>query len=128
MLASVAGQKSRRPQFVGIAKVLRLPARQRHSHALASSVIEGSRPGRGRSSSAAIEPSTTARSTAALNGLMMQSERPTDRKKRRIFPIGQQYPRPPTRLAGSVRDCAIDLNFTVSSSPSDIQSPAATLP
>ena len=33
------------------------------SHALASSVIEGSRPGRGRSSSAAIGPSTTARST-----------------------------------------------------------------
>jgi hypothetical protein len=31
---------------------------------------------------------------ATLNGLMMQSERPTDRKKRRIFPIGQQYPRP----------------------------------
>jgi hypothetical protein len=30
---------------------------------------------------------------------MMQSERPTDRKKRRVFPIGQQYPRPfdPTR-------------------------------
>jgi hypothetical protein len=24
---------------------------------------------------------------------MMQSERPTDRKKRWIFPIGQQYPR-----------------------------------
>jgi hypothetical protein len=50
---------------------------------------------------------------------MMQSERPTDRKKRRVFPIGQQYPGPLDRLAGSVRDCAIDLNFAVSESPSD---------
>ena len=33
------------------------------SHALASMVIVGSLPGRGRSSSAAIAPSTTARST-----------------------------------------------------------------
>jgi hypothetical protein len=31
---------------------------------------------------------------AALHGLMMQSARPTDRKIRRVFPIGQQYPRP----------------------------------
>jgi hypothetical protein len=30
---------------------------------------------------------------AALDGLMMQPERPTDRKKRWVFPIGQQYPR-----------------------------------
>jgi hypothetical protein len=50
---------------------------------------------------------------------MMQSERPTYRKKRRIFPIGQQYPRSLDPLAGSVRDCAIDLNFIVSSFPSD---------
>jgi hypothetical protein len=43
---------------------------------------------------------------AALNGLMMQSERPTDRKKRRIFPIGQQYPRsfdPARRLRSRLR-------------------------
>ena len=40
---------------------------------------------------------------AALDGLMMQPERPTDRKKRRVFPIGQQYPRPlhPARRFGS---------------------------
>jgi hypothetical protein len=50
---------------------------------------------------------------------MMQSERPTDRKKRRIFPIGQQYPRPFDPAPGSLRDCAIDLNFAVSASPSD---------
>jgi hypothetical protein len=30
---------------------------------------------------------------AALHGLMMQTQRPTDRKKRRVFPIGQQYSR-----------------------------------
>ena len=43
---------------------------------------------------------------ATLNGLMMQSERPTDRKKRRIFPIGQQYPRsfdPARRLRSRLR-------------------------
>jgi hypothetical protein len=56
-------------------------------------------------------------SDAALDRLMMQPEVP--QKKRRVFPIGQQYPRRSTRLAGSVRDCAIDLNFAVSSSPSD---------
>jgi hypothetical protein len=50
---------------------------------------------------------------------MVQPQRPTDRKKRRVFPIGQQYPPRSTRLAGSVRDCAIDLNFAVSESPSD---------
>jgi hypothetical protein len=63
ILASVAGEKPGRPQLVGIAEVLRLPARQRDSHALASSVIVGSLPGRGRSSSAASGPSATARST-----------------------------------------------------------------
>src|ERR1700755_3509024 len=31
---------------------------------------------------------------AALHGLMMQTQRATDRKERRVFPIGQQYPRP----------------------------------
>jgi hypothetical protein len=48
-LASVAGQKSRRPKFVGIAEVLGLLARSATSHALASSVIVSSRPGRERS-------------------------------------------------------------------------------
>ena len=63
MLASVAGQKPRCPQFVGIAKFLRLPARQRHQPCLGLGVIVGSLPGRGRSSSAASGPSATARST-----------------------------------------------------------------
>jgi hypothetical protein len=58
------------------------------SHALASSVIFGSR------ARAIVECSQRAFGhgalDAALDGLMMQTERPTDRKKRRVFPIGQQ--------------------------------------
>src|SRR5262249_44457541 len=73
------------------------------SHALASMVIVGSLPGRGRSSSAAIGPSTTARFYATLDGLMMEAERSAYRKKRRVFPIRQQNPRPldPARRFGS---------------------------
>ena len=44
---------------------------------------------------------------AALDGLMMQPERPTNRKKRRAFPIGQQYPRPldpACRFGSQLRD------------------------
>jgi hypothetical protein len=94
MLASVAGEKPGRPQFVGIAEVLRLPARQRHQPCLglqrdrrfpagARAIVECSHRAFGHG---ALD--------ATLDGLMMQSERPTDRKKRRVFPIGQQYPRP----------------------------------
>jgi hypothetical protein len=49
----------------------------------------------------------------------MQSERLTHCKKRGVFPIGQQYPRPLDPLAGSVRDCAIDFNFVVFASVRD---------
>ena len=94
MLASVAGEKSGRPQLVGIAEVLRLSARQRHQPRLglqrdrrfpagARAIVERSQRAFGHG---ALD--------AALDGLMMQPERPTDRKKRRVFPIGQQYPRP----------------------------------
>jgi hypothetical protein len=40
---------------------------------------------------------------AALDRLMMQSERPANPKKRQVFPISQQYPRPldPARRFGS---------------------------
>ena len=55
-----------------------------------------------------------------LNCLMMQSERLAHRKKRRVFPIRQESFRArSTRLAGSVRDCAIDRNLSTSASPSD---------
>jgi hypothetical protein len=51
---------------------------------------------------------------------MMEAERSAYRKKRRVFPIRQQNPRPlETRLAGSVRDCAIDLNLSTSASAND---------
>jgi hypothetical protein len=44
----------------------------------------------------------------------LKSERPTERKKRRVFPNGHQYPSRSTRLAGPVRDYAIDLNSAAS--------------
>ncbi len=94
VLAGVAGEKPRRPQLVGIAEVLRLPARQRHQPCLglqrdrrfpagARAIVERSHRAFGHGPL-----------DAALDGLMMQPERPTYRKKRRVFPIGQQYPRP----------------------------------
>jgi hypothetical protein len=118
MLAGVAGQKPGRPQFVGIAKFLRLPARQRHQPCLR---LKGDRrlPTGAR---AIIECSHRAFShgalDAALNRLMMQPEHPADREERRIFPIGQQYPRalyPARRLRSRLRY----RYFSVSASPSD---------
>jgi hypothetical protein len=50
---------------------------------------------------------------------MMQAERLAHRKKRWLFPIRQQNPRPLDPLAGSVRDCASDRNFSTSASSSD---------
>ena len=119
MLASVAGQKPRRPQFVGIAMFLRLLARQRYQPCLglgsdrrlstrARAIIQRGQRAFGHG---ALD--------AALDRLMMQPERSAHRKKRGVFSIGQQYRARSTRLAGSVRDCAIDLNFAVSASPSD---------
>jgi hypothetical protein len=73
------------------------------SQALASSVIVGSLPG----TRAIVERSHQAfhhgALDAALDRLMVQPQRPADRKKRRIFPIGQQYSRPldPARRLGS---------------------------
>jgi hypothetical protein len=54
---------------------------------------------------------------AALDRLMMQPERSAHRKKRWVFSIGQQYPRPFHRFAGSVS--GIDINFAISASPRD---------
>jgi hypothetical protein len=128
MLASVAGEKPGRPQFVGVAEVLRLPVRQRHQPCLglqrdrrfpagARAIVECSHRAFGHG---ALD--------ATLDGLMMQSESPTDRKKRRVFPIGQQYPR---RSTGSPAPFAIALSISTSPYPhlrATIQSPAATLP
>ena len=104
MFAGVAGQKPRRPQFVGIAEVLGLAAGQRHQPSLG---FEGDR----RLSTwprAIVERGHRAFDhgalNAALDGLI---KRPADRKKRRIFPISQQYPRafnPAHRLRPRLRD------------------------
>jgi hypothetical protein len=58
------------------------------------------------------------RHDAALNILMMQSERLADRKNDRSSRYASNFRPHSTWLARSVRDCAIDLNFAVSSSPS----------
>ena len=94
MLAGMAGEKPCRPQFVGIAKVLRFPARQRHQPSLGFERDRRFPTG----TRAIVERSHRAFDhgalDAALDRLMMQPECPADRKKRRVFPIGQQYPRP----------------------------------
>ena len=56
MLARMAGEESRCPQFVRIPSSLALRQARFTTQALASAVIVGSLPGRGRSSSAAIGP------------------------------------------------------------------------
>ena len=94
MLAGMAGQKPRRPQFMRIAQFLRLAAGQRHQPRLgldrdrrllarARAIIERRQRAFGHGPL-----------DAALDGLMMQPERLAHRKKRRVFPIGQQNPRP----------------------------------
>jgi hypothetical protein len=94
MIAGVAGQKPRRPQFVRIAEVLRLPASQRHQPCL------GFKRDRRLSAGprAIVERSHRAFDhralDAALDGLVMQPKPPTNRKERLVFTISQQYPRP----------------------------------
>jgi hypothetical protein len=80
VLASVAGQKSRRPKFVGIAEVLGLPARQRHQPCLGVQRVRRS-----------AGPSDDA-----------PPERPSYRKRKGL-PDRPEYPRPldPDRRLGS---------------------------
>ena len=74
MLARMASQQSRRPQFVRIAQFLRLAAGQRHQPALASAVIAGSLRSR-----TVIESRHWTKSqrplNAALHGLMMHPQK-----------------------------------------------------
>src|SRR6202047_419622 len=94
MLASVAGQKPLCPQFVGIPKFFRLPARQRPQPCLGL----GSDRRLSTGARAIIQRSQRAFGhgalDAALDRLMMQPECPADRKKRGAFWIGHQYPAP----------------------------------
>ena len=128
MLASVAGQKPRCPQFVGIAKFLRLPARQRHQPCLGL----GSDRRLSTGASAIIQRSQRAFGhdalDAALDRLMMQPECPADRKNEGLLDKPAiSAPAPP----GSPVQCATALS--ISTSPYQLlqattQSPAATLP
>jgi hypothetical protein len=103
----MAGQKPCRPQFVRIPEILRLPASQRHQPGPG---FEGDRRlSAGARSIAKCSHRAFDHSAldATLNSLMMQSKRPADCKKRRIFPIGQQYPRaldPARRLRPRLRN------------------------
>src|SRR5260370_40797809 len=74
--------------------------------------IVGSLPGCGGSFRADIGPSTTA-------GLMIEAERSAYRKNDGSSRYANRTRARSTRLAGSVRDCAIDLNLSTSASPSD---------
>jgi hypothetical protein len=119
VFASMAGEQPRGPQFVRIAQFLRLPARQRCQ--------PGFRFQRDRrlpaGPRAIIQRGHRAFGhrplDAALDRLMVQSERLAHREKRRAFPITQQDARALDPALGSVRDRAIILNFSTSESPSD---------
>jgi hypothetical protein len=103
VLASVAGQKSRRPKFGGIAEVLGLPARQRHQPCLlASGVIVSSRPGRARSSSAANRAFGHDAFDAALDR-SGDAARAPELPQTKGLPDRPEYPRPldPDRRLGS---------------------------
>ena len=73
------------------------------NQALASGVIVGSLPGRGRSSSAASGAIGQRPLDAALDRLMMNPKSLPHRKERRVLAIGQQHlrPRNPARRLGS---------------------------
>jgi hypothetical protein len=103
VLARMARQKPRRPQFVRIAVLLGLVACQRYQPSLGlrrdrrllarmGSVIEGRQGAKGQC------PLNT-----ALNGLMMDAKALPDRKERRILIVGEQHSRPcnPARGLGS---------------------------
>jgi len=85
VLAGMTGEKPGRPQFMGIAQVLRFPARQRHQPGLGFERDRRFPTG----TRAIVERSHRAFDhgalDAALDCLMVKPERPTNRKKRRIL-------------------------------------------
>jgi hypothetical protein len=97
MLASVAGQKPRRPQFVRIASFAFRQRQRRQPYlgfdpAKVRAIVQRDHRTFGHSPL-----------NAALNRLMMQSKRLDRREKRPVLRIAQQYPRPldPTGRLGS---------------------------
>src|SRR5829696_1579715 len=106
MLASMAGQKPGRPQFVRIAKILGLAACQRRQPCLGFH--------RDRRLLARVTAVVQRRHgalnrrplNAALDRLMMQSEHLAHGKKRRVLPVSQQDSRsldPARRLSSRLR-------------------------
>src|SRR5207244_9385587 len=94
MLAGVAGEKPRRPQFMRIAQFLRLPARQRRQPCFG---FDGDRRLLARARAIVQRCHRTfdhGPFYATLNGLMMEAERPDYRNNRPDFPIPKQNPRP----------------------------------
>jgi len=124
VLASVPGEQPRRPQFMRITQILRLPAESDVNQAFASSVIEGSLPGARTIVQCSHRAFGHRPLDAALYRLMVQPERLAHREKRRVFPITQQDARAldPARRFGSTA-----LSSSVSPNPflrAKIQSPA----
>ena len=103
VLARMMRQKPRCPQLVGIAKLLGLPACQRCQPSLGLKRNGRWPPGPRTVVQRRYRAFGHGALDTALHRLMMQSQRPGHRKKRRLFPIGQQYPRPldPARRLGS---------------------------
>jgi hypothetical protein len=103
MLARMGGQKPGRPQFVRIAELFGLRHANATNQAFASAVMLGSLPGRGRSSSEAITPHSSACSMQRCNSLMMEPQGLPDRIKGRFLPLSQQHSRPlyPARRLGA---------------------------
>ena len=117
MLTRMAGEQPRRPQFVGIAEVLGLAAGEVDNPCLG---LGGDRrlPAGPRAIVERRHRAIGQRSLdTALDGLMVRAHGSPHRKKRSVFPVGQQHPRSSTRLADSVRERAIAPNAAKSSSP-----------
>src|SRR5271157_1592763 len=93
MLARVASQKPRRPQFVGIAQVLGLAAGQRDQPCLG---LGGDRRLLARPRTIVERRHRTIDQRpldTALNGLMVCAYGPSHLKKGWLVPVGQQHPR-----------------------------------
>ena len=93
MLTRVAGEKPRRPQFVGIAEVLGLAAGEVDNPCLG---LGGDRrlPAGPRSIVERRHQAIDQRPLdAALDGLMVRAQGSPHRKERSVFPVGQQHPR-----------------------------------
>ena len=94
MLTRTTGEKSRRPQFVRIAEFLGLAAGEVNNPCLGLDgdcrLLAGPRP--------IIERRHRAKGqrplNTALGSLMMHPHGPSHLENRRVFPVGQQHPRP----------------------------------